>query len=64
MDKAIVKRLKKDWRLTKHQLEYVTTFIDPNFCNNCGICIFNLKNYYGLIASIKVIPPEVIHGAK
>lgn len=62
MDKAIIKRLKKGWRLTKNQLEHVNLLIDPRFCNNCGTCRFNLMNYYGLIEGIKPILTKVRHG--
>lgn len=49
MEKLITKRIKKGWKLTKKQTQYVQDYIDPRYCNNCGICDFNLKLYLGLI---------------
>lgn len=52
--KDIKRRRKKDWNLTKKQIEFISDYHIPNYKNDCGHCKINLDLSLGLLSEFTV----------
>lgn len=50
MKLQIKKRLKKGYKLTHNQIEWLKEHIDIKFDPKCEHCMFNALNYFGLLS--------------
>lgn len=53
MKKQIKARIKKGWKPTKKQVEWIQETFLPQYENGCGYCWFNLLMYLGLESRLK-----------
>lgn len=45
MPNRIIRRLNRNWRLTKNQVEWVKDLVDPRFDQDCEHCMYNLIQF-------------------